>query len=110
MTSGMPNCALSARFVEDPGTDGDDEPARLERRDKLVRQNDAAIWVPPPQQRLDTRKGICLKIDRWLVNEEELVRAERVVQVNRHVTAVLAAACMEGAKTALQRFPAAFAR
>src|ERR1039458_105301 len=89
MATVMPECALSARCVEDPGPDRDDETTRLKLRDEVRWLHDAASWVSPSQQCLDTRQRTGLEINGRLVDEEELVGLEGAAQVDGEGSVVL---------------------
>ncbi len=73
----VPGPSLPARLVEDAGADPDQDPAVLSGGDELERLYDAALRMPPADQRLHGDDLLAGDGDHRLVLEEELVVLER---------------------------------
>ncbi len=74
--------ALAAGLVQHPAADLDDQPGLLEQRHEVVGLHDPARRVQPADQGLHARGDHLAKVERGLVDDEELIFGERVAQVH----------------------------
>ncbi|HEX3832412.1 MAG TPA: hypothetical protein VHW04_10620 [Solirubrobacteraceae bacterium] len=73
--------------------------------DERVGRNDAADGMAPADQSFGAGHGFALQVERWLVEQEELVVVERFSKVDLKLEPIRAALCMLDSNTAQRFFP-----
>ena len=90
-------CLLAASFIDDPGTDRNDQPGLLCDRDEAPRQNESEARMLPAHERLGTEQAAAAAINTRLIVEAQLAAFDGMAQV------VLDIQALAGARVHLDR-------
>src|SRR5258706_12183859 len=76
----VPPTRVLARGAQDPGADGQDEPAALRDRDELGGRDQRAAVGQPPQQRLDRHDPARVQVEDRLILQYEFLVVQSMAQ------------------------------
>ncbi len=94
----MPVRALPAGGVEHPAADLGDQATTLGQLDEDPGRDQATLRMAPAQQRLDAGDALGAQVDQRLIDEEQLVAAERRDEIDLQIEPLLGSGVHAGLK------------